>query len=142
VSLGSSSAAVIVQPTVVIPANATSAAFTANVSSVLSTQTATLTATEASVSKSFGLLLNASIPMLTISSTNVLFGNVTFNTSSMQPVTLTSTGNAAVVVKSVLLSGTGFTMSGATFPITLGAGLAVTLDVQFDPTVAGTAAGA
>jgi fibronectin type 3 domain-containing protein len=35
------------------------------------------------------------------------------------------------------LSGTGFTMSGATFPVTLNPSLALTLDVSFDPQTAG-----
>jgi hypothetical protein len=49
-------------------------------------------------------------------------------------------GTAPVTVSSVTLNGTGFTMSGA-FPVTLNPGLAVTLDVQFDPAAAGAATG-
>jgi fibronectin type 3 domain-containing protein len=39
------------------------------------------------------------------------------------------------------LSGTGFTMSGAAFPVTLNPGLAVTVEVVFDPAAAGAATG-
>jgi Abnormal spindle-like microcephaly-assoc'd, ASPM-SPD-2-Hydin len=71
----------------------------------------------------------------------VAFGDVTVNTPTTLPVTLTSTGTAPVTITSGTLSGTGFTMSGATFPVTLNPDLAVTLDVQFDPAVTGAASG-
>ena len=141
VNLASNNAAVAVPATVVVPVNAISAGFTANVSSVSSPQAVTLTASKGGVLKNFALLLNASLATLTISSTSVQFGNVSVNTPSTQPVILTSTGNAPVIVTSVSLSGAGFTLSGATFPVTLNPGLAVTLEVQFDPTVAGAATG-
>ena len=48
---------------------------------------------------------------------------------------------APVTINSGTLTGPGYTMSGATFPVTLNPGLAVTLEVQFDPTAAGAAAG-
>lgn len=141
VNLASSNAAVVVPPTVLIPASATSTGFTANVLSVSSSQTVTLTASAGGVSKSFPLQLNASSPTLTVSSMSVPFGNVALNTSSTQPLILTSTGTAPVIVKSASVSGAGFTISGATFPVTLNPGLAVTLDVQFNPAVAETATG-
>jgi hypothetical protein len=78
---------------------------------------------------------------LTVSPTSVAFGNLTIGTVSTQPVTLVSVGTAPVTVNSVMLSGTGFTMSGATFPVTLNPGLAVTIDMQFDPTAAVPATG-
>jgi fibronectin type 3 domain-containing protein len=46
-----------------------------------------------------------------------------------------------VTINSAALTGTGFTMSGATFPVTLNPSLAVTLDVQFEPAAAGAATG-
>jgi hypothetical protein len=81
------------------------------------------------------------LPTLTISPASVAFGDVTVNTPSKLPVTLTSTGTAPVTINMGTLSGTGFTMSGATFPVTLNPGLAVTLDVVFDPAAAGAATG-
>ncbi len=141
VSLASSNAAVTVPATVTVPANASSAGFTATVSSVTSAQAVTLTASAGSVSKSFALQLNAAVPTLTISPASLAFGNVTVNTPATLPVTLTSTGTAPVTVNSAALTGTGYTMSGATFPVTLNPNLAVTLDVQFDPTATGAAAG-
>jgi hypothetical protein len=81
------------------------------------------------------------IPTLEISPSNVPFGNTTINTPSTQSVTLASTGTAPVVIQSAALSGSSFTMSGATFPVTLNPGLALTLEVQFDPIVSGAATG-
>ncbi len=144
VGLASSNAAVTVPATVAVAANATSAGFTATASSVSAAQSVTLTASAGGVSKTFALQLNAAgttVPTLTISATSLAFGNVTVNTPSTLPVTLTSAGTAPVTINSATLSGTGFTMSGATFPVTLNPSLAVTLEVQFDPTTAGALTG-
>ena len=143
VSLASSNGAVTVPATIVVPANATSAGFTATVSSVTTAQVVTLTASAGSVSKTFALQLNvaAAGSQLTISPASLAFGDVTVNTSSTLPVTLTSSGMTAVTVNSGTLTGSGYTMSGATFPVTLNPGLALTLQVKFDPTAAGAAAG-
>ena len=141
-SLVSNNAAVSV-PAVTVPANATSAQFTASASAVKSAESVTLTASLSGVSKSFVIeLLNAVQPALTISPSSLVFGNVALNTTTTLPVTLTSTGTTAVTISSAKLSGTGFTVSGgATFPVTLNPGLALTLNVQFDPTVTGSATG-
>ena len=145
VSLSSSNAAVTVPATVTIPGNTTSIAFAATVSSVTTSQTATLTATTGSVSNSFALQLNATvstaIPALSLSATSLAFGDVTVNTSSTQSVTLTSTGTASVTVSAAKLTGTGFTVSELTFPVTLTSGQAATIEVQFEPVTTGTATG-
>ena len=78
---------------------------------------------------------------LTVSSSTVAFGSVAVGTPAVQPVTLTSSGTAPVIVSGASLSGSGFTMSGVTFPLTLAAGQTATLNVQFDPTAAGAATG-
>src|SRR5271155_1473840 len=83
----------------------------------------------------------ASSPQLGISATSVAFGSVAVNTASTQTLTLSSTGTEAVTVSAATVTGNGFTMSGATFPVTLNPGLAVTLDVGFDPTTTGAATG-
>ena len=145
VNLSSSDAAVSVPATVTIPENATCAPFTATVSSVTTAQTATLTATAGGASIGFDLQLNAvtstAIPALSLSSTSLPFGDVTLNTTSTQSVTLTSTGTASVTVSAATLTGTGFAMSGVTFPLTLGSGQTATIQVQFKPTTAGAATG-
>jgi Abnormal spindle-like microcephaly-assoc'd, ASPM-SPD-2-Hydin len=93
------------------------------------------------VSRTLLVQPNSAVSTLTVSPSSVTFGNVTIGTVSTQPVTLASVGTAPVVVDSGTLRGTGFTMSGATFPVTLNPGLAVTIDMQFDPTDAVPATG-
>jgi hypothetical protein len=81
------------------------------------------------------------VPTLSINATTVAFGNVTLSTPATQSVTLSSTGTAPVTVSLATVIGTGFTVSGATFPVTLSTNQTVTISVQFDPTVAGAASG-
>jgi hypothetical protein len=83
----------------------------------------------------------AGMPTLTISPRSVPFGNTTINKPATQTVTLASTGTAPVAINSATLSGNAFTISGATFPVTLNPGIAITLDVQFDPLTTGAATG-
>ena len=83
----------------------------------------------------------AASPQLTLSTGAISFGSVTLNTTSTRILTLTSSGTAALTVNSVKLVGTGFTIAGANFPATLNPGQSVTVQVSFDPTVAGAASG-
>ena len=83
----------------------------------------------------------AAVPMSSISATSVVFGNVVVNTPATQTLTLTSTGAVPVTISGAALTGLGFTVSGATFPITLNPGRTATLSVQFDPAAAGSATG-
>jgi hypothetical protein len=108
---------------------------------VSTTETDTLTATTGGVTKTFAMQLTGGSPQLTLSSTDLSFGDVTVNTSTTQTVTLTSSGTAALTLNSATLSGTGFTMTGGSFPATLNPGQTVTLTVQFDPTSAAAASG-
>jgi hypothetical protein len=66
---------------------------------------------------------------------------VTTGSQATQTVTLTSSGTAAVTVNSASVTGTGFSVSGSTFPVTLNPGQTLGLSVQFAPTVAGSATG-
>jgi hypothetical protein len=141
VTLKSNSAAVSVPATVTVPANSTSTKFTANASPVASAQSVTLTANLGGVLHSAVLELNATQRALLISPSSLVFGNTVLNTPSTLLVRLTSTGTTAVAISSATLSGTGFTMSGATFPVTLNPGLALSLDVRFDPTATGPVTG-
>jgi hypothetical protein len=78
---------------------------------------------------------------LTLGSATVAFGSVTLNTTSTQTVTLTSSGTSAVTISAATITGTGFSMTGLTFPVTLNPGQTATLTLQFDPTTAGAATG-
>ena len=79
----------------------------------------------------------ANKPQVTLSASNLGFGDVTVGSSSTKSFTITSTGSGPVTVNSVTPSGTGFTVSGASFPLTLSTpGTVVRLTIQFKPTTA------
>jgi Bacterial Ig-like domain (group 3)/Abnormal spindle-like microcephaly-assoc'd, ASPM-SPD-2-Hydin len=107
------------------------------------TFTPTDTTDYTSASKSVTLTVNATkgTPTLSINATSIAFGNVALNTPSAQTLTLSSTGTASVTVSSATLVGVGFSMSGPALPVTLAPGQTQSLEVQFDPTLLGVAAG-
>ena len=78
---------------------------------------------------------------LSVNATTIAFGTVNLNTSATQTITLTSTGTTAVTISAASVTGTGFSISGATFPLTLNLNQSASLFVVFDPTVAGSATG-
>ena len=80
-------------------------------------------------------------PTLSISATSIAFGNVNVNTPVTYTVILTSTGTAALTVSATAVTGTGYTVSGASFPLTLTPNQTAALIVKFDPTAVGAAAG-
>jgi hypothetical protein len=75
------------------------------------------------------------------SPSNVSFGQVPTGTSSTVPVVLTNDRSWKVTVTTVKATGNGFSMTGATFPLTLDAGQSVTLNVTFAPQSVGTDGG-
>ncbi len=115
--------------------------FSATVSAVSTAQTVTLTASAGGVTDTFTLQLAAYIPTLTLNTTSLAFGDVTLNAPATQSLTMTSSGTAPVTVNSATTSGTGFSVSGVTFPLTLNANQSTTLSVEFDPTSAGAVSG-
>lgn len=141
VDLSSSSLAVSVQKTVIVPANATSAGFTATVFAVAAAQAVTMTASTGSVVTSFTLQLNAAILALSINANSVAFGDVMVNTPATQSLTMTSSGTAPVMIDGATLTGAGFTLPAAALPATLSPGQEATLNIEFDPTVVGAATG-
>ena len=84
----------------------------------------------------------AAVAKLGVSATSLSFGSSNISAATTQPVTLTSTGTASVTVSAAAVSGSGFTVSGAAFPLTLSPNQTATLTVQFAPTAAGAATGA
>ena len=83
----------------------------------------------------------AANPQLNVSATTLAFGSVATNTAATGSVTLTSTGTSAVTVNSASISGTGFSITGGSFPATLNPNQTMAVKVQFDPTTAGSATG-
>jgi len=141
VSLSSNNGVVSVPAAVTVPANATSAGFWATVSPFTSPQSVTLAASAGGVSKTFALQLSSSQAALSINATSVAFGSVVLNSSATQSVTLKSTGTSAVTVNSAAVTGSGFSVSGSAFPVTLSPGQSVSLSVQFSPKSTGSASG-
>jgi hypothetical protein len=76
-----------------------------------------------------------------VNATSLSFGGVALSQLATQPLTLTNSGTSAGSVSAVTVTGAGFSIAGSTFPITLNAGQAATLNIQFDPTAAGAASG-
>jgi hypothetical protein len=84
---------------------------------------------------------SAQVLQLTPSTTSLSFGSLALNASATQSVTLTNTGNAAVSISQVNVTGSGFTLNGSAPLVTLSAGQAASFSVTFTPTVAGNATG-
>ena len=83
----------------------------------------------------------ASQPQLTISPASVAFGSVSVGSSGSQTITLTNAGNATLTVTQASPSGTGFSMSGASMPMTINAGSSASFSAIFAPTTTGAASG-
>ena len=77
---------------------------------------------------------------LAVSVPTIDFGNVTVGSSATRTVKLTASGSA-VSVSSGSWSGSGFSVSGITFPLVLNAGANTSFMVTFAPETAGAASG-
>jgi len=78
---------------------------------------------------------------LTVSTTSLNFGTVTVGTSSTELLTLKSAGTSAVTVNTPTITGTGFSIIGGAFPISLNPGATTTLTIQFLPSLDGAVSG-
>ena len=78
---------------------------------------------------------------LALSSANENFGSVTVGSIQSLSETITNTGGASVTISQVGISGTGFTLSGITAPMTLTAGQSTSFSVTFAPQSAASASG-
>ena len=83
----------------------------------------------------------AAVATLQVSATSLAFGDVNVGSTKTLNLTLTSSGTAPLTISTAKLTGTTFSDSGGTFPVTLNPNQSVTLQVQFDPTAAGSATG-
>jgi hypothetical protein len=80
-------------------------------------------------------------PLLAVTPGSLAFGNVNMGSSATQALTLTSTGTGALTISSISAGGPGFSVQGATLPITLGPNGSLPIQVQFDPMAAGAVSG-
>ena len=80
-------------------------------------------------------------PAISLSANTLDFGDVGLNTSSTKDITIQNTGSADLVISQASVTGTGFSLSGVTTPITIAAGGNRTIVVQFLPTTEGDRSG-
>jgi hypothetical protein len=73
--------------------------------------------------------------------TSLAFGNVQTGSSASLTETLTNTGGSSLTISAATASGSGFSLSGLTLPLTLNAGQSTSFSVQFAPTVSGASSG-
>jgi Abnormal spindle-like microcephaly-assoc'd, ASPM-SPD-2-Hydin/Protein of unknown function (DUF1573) len=83
----------------------------------------------------------AATQILSLSTNTVSFGSVDTGTSSTQTVTVTNTGNSNVQISQIGASGAGYSLNGASVPVTLTPSQKLTFSVIFSPTVAGSVSG-
>jgi hypothetical protein len=77
---------------------------------------------------------------LSVSPTAMSFGSVAVGGNSVKQGTLTA-GSSDITITSAAWSGTGYSLSGITFPVTLPAGQNLGFSVSFAPQAAGSAPG-
>jgi len=83
----------------------------------------------------------AATALLSSSVSSLDFGSVLVGSAASLGVTLMNAGNANLTLSSLLVSGTGFNVTGAGANTVLTPGQTAALNVTFSPTAAGTAAG-
>jgi hypothetical protein len=79
--------------------------------------------------------------LVTPSSPSLNFGTVQVGGKQTLSETLTNTGGSSLNVTQATATGTGFTVTGLSFPLTLGAGQSQSFSVSFAPQTAGAASG-
>jgi hypothetical protein len=77
---------------------------------------------------------------LTVIPGALTFGNVNVGSSQSQTGTL-SAGSSSITISSASWNGTGFTLTGISFPTTLAAGQSTSFNVTFAPQTAGAVSG-
>jgi len=107
--------------------------------------TATVVATSVanpSASALANVTINAPVTIvLSASPSSIAFGSVVVGSSASQAVKLSNSGNAPVTVSSATTTGSGFGLSGLTFPFTLAMAATQTATVTFGPASSGMASG-
>ncbi len=79
--------------------------------------------------------------LLSASPTSTAFGNIQISSSSVLPVILTNAGTGSVTLSQATVTGTGFSISDLSLPLTLAAGQSTNFSVTFAPMAAGSVTG-
>jgi hypothetical protein len=83
----------------------------------------------------------AATEILTLSTSSMNFGNVNAGSSSTQTETITNAGNSNVQISQIAASGAGYSLSGASAPVTLTPTQSLTFSIIFSPTGVGSQSG-
>jgi HYDIN/CFA65/VesB-like, Ig-like domain/Abnormal spindle-like microcephaly-assoc'd, ASPM-SPD-2-Hydin/Cep192 domain 4 len=78
---------------------------------------------------------------LAVSPSSLALGSVKIGTSQTQSATLINSGSSNLTIRQATVTGSGFRMSGLSFPVTLAAGQRKGFTVTFTPEKAGSASG-
>src|SRR5271166_482746 len=78
---------------------------------------------------------------LAVAPASISFGAVQVGNNQSQPATLTNTGGSSLTVTQATVTGTGYSVSGLSLPLILGAGQSQPFKVIFAPKAAGTVNG-
>ena len=83
----------------------------------------------------------APAPAIQLSSSSINFGNDVVGTQTSQALIITNTGTATLNITQVNETGSAFSVSGFTLPISVAAGKQTTITVAFQPVSTGAASG-
>ena len=87
------------------------------------------------------LFAAAAAGQLSVKPSPVSFGSVPLGTSLSKSASLSNTGNSSLTISQATVSGTGFSFSGLSVPLTLAPGHSVNITATFAPKSSGNATG-
>jgi Abnormal spindle-like microcephaly-assoc'd, ASPM-SPD-2-Hydin len=87
------------------------------------------------------LFAAAAAGQLSVKPSPVTFGSVPLGTSLSKSASLSNTGNSSLTISQASVSGSGFSFSGLSMPLTLAPGQAVSMTTTFAPKSGGSASG-
>lgn len=78
---------------------------------------------------------------ITVNPVSISFGSLRLGATQTHPATLTNSGGSDVTISQATVTGTGFSLSGVSLPLTLAAGQSATINVNFTPPSGGAYSG-
>jgi hypothetical protein len=103
--------------------------------------TATVTSNATNSPDSISLTGTGVQPAISVVPASVAFGNLTVGVTNTQTLTIKNTGTANLIVSQANLSGSGFSFTGVTLPLTLAPNASTTATLSFTPISAGAVSG-
>lgn len=83
----------------------------------------------------------ANTPNISLNPPSINFGSIVVGTSVSQPIIVTNSGTAALTITQASVTGEEFSLTGASFPLTIGVGQQATVTINFSPVSAGNSSG-